>query len=729
MSRSRRPVRHVAGALAAVLACSLVATATASAGGTILDGAATFTRGASGFDTSPDANFSGVSATGSQDHLFENGWAYRVSGDTAEAFMPTPTSETYVGNSSTITWTDVAGRNLFDAVEASEVHATGGPSGSVTQKLTITNRSASVPLSISVFHMADFDLQPTFSNDAAKLIPGTKHIRITDTGTNYAGYEAPTADHYLVRAFATTTDVAGLLSNTTVDDFADTGLPFGPGDITAGWQWSTVSIAPSSSQSFTVRLSVNDATATTTTLSTSPSPSTAGGDVRLTANVAATTGGTPATSGTVTFLDNGSPIDTVPVVDGVATRDVNGFAAGTHPLTAVYNGSESLLASTSAALDHVVETGADASVSNNCTPSPVTAGEAITCQSSVTSAGSGPVQGASWDVTLPAGTTFTSLTPGSGWSCMTPAVGAGGTVSCAKDVVAVGATDDFTLVLGIDAGAAPGPLSVSATVSTTSVDPVGANNTGTSGVAVTALSTTAVTSDGTPVVAGTAVTLKATVSGAGAPEGDVQFYDDGTPLGAPVTLSAGVAKLVTSSLAAGSHPITATYAGSTDHVGSSSATFTQVVTTPPPPVPPAPPAPAPGPGPGVAPASPGDAIGLGGTPASALLGDDGSLALDLSAKPGATGTLTVTALVAGKKKKGAKKKPKAKVVKLVSKSFVVPASGKLPVRVKVPKSALAKLPRKTRSFKATLTIKVGTQTVTRKFTLKRPKPKKKRPAR
>lgn len=728
MSRSRRRLPSAACALVAALACSLVTTATASAvGGTITDAPASFARGVSGFDSSPSADFTGVS-TPNADHLFEVGWAYRVAGDTAEAFLPLPTTESYVGSQSTIDWTNVAARNLFDASEATKVTNTGGPSGYVTQTLSITNRSNSVPLSISVFHMADFDVQPSVSNDSAKLIPGTKHIRITDPGGNYAGYEAPTADGYRVKPWDATgvNDVAGGLANTVVDDFTNSGLPFGPSDFTGGWQWSTVEIAPSDTRSFTVKMSVNNAAATTTTLSSDPNPSTVNGTVKLTANVATTNGGVPAAAGTVTFLDGAVELGSADVSGGTATLAASGLSAGSHTLTAVYNGTESLLASTSAGVSQVVETSADLSIAHTCTPDPVLAGGTISCHATLTNAGPGPAQAVAYSVTLPAGTTFTSLSASGGWNCSSPFPGDGGTVTCTRDLMAVGDVNEFTLDADIAADTAPGLLAVTATAGSVSLDGNTGNNTSESSVFVKGLTTTAVTTGGTPTLSGTAVKFTATVTGPGLPAGNVQFYDGPTPLGDPVALTAGAASLTTSSLSVGSHQITATYTGSTDYAGSTSDPITQVVTSPPPdPTP----TPTPTPTPGTTGAGTGDAIGLGATPASAVLGDDGTLALDLLAKAGAKGTLTVTAAVPGARKKGSKKRKKAKVVTLVSTSFTVPASGKLPVRVKVRNTALKKLPKAIRTFKATLTIKVGTQTVKRTFTLKRPKPKKKPAAR
>ncbi len=83
-----------------------------------------------------------------------------------------------------------------------------------------------------------------------------------------------------------------------------------------------------------------------------------------------------------------------------------------------------------------------------------------------------------------------------------------------------------------------------------------------------------------PSVVGQQISLSATVtpaSGSG-PTGTVQFYDSGTALGPAETVSGGVATLTTSSLALGSHPITAIYSGDANFQGSTTlGTFSQVV--------------------------------------------------------------------------------------------------------------------------------------------------------
>ncbi|MDQ1420280.1 MAG: hypothetical protein QOJ52_2242 [Acidimicrobiaceae bacterium] len=95
-----------------------------------------------------------------------------------------------------------------------------------------------------------------------------------------------------------------------------------------------------------------------------------------------------------------------------------------------------------------------------------------------------------------------------------------------------------------------------------------------------AQTTTAVTSDHNPSVFGQPVTLTATVSvnapGAGTPTGTVQFFDGATPIGSG-SLTAGQFAITTAALSVATHPITATYAGDANFLGSTSGVLNQVV--------------------------------------------------------------------------------------------------------------------------------------------------------
>ena len=89
--------------------------------------------------------------------------------------------------------------------------------------------------------------------------------------------------------------------------------------------------------------------------------------------------------------------------------------------------------------------------------------------------------------------------------------------------------------------------------------------------------TTTLGSSANPSTYKQAVTFTATVASAGAaPTGKVTFKDGATAIGT-VALSGGVAKLATSKLAVGTHPITAEYLGDADSAESTSASLDQVV--------------------------------------------------------------------------------------------------------------------------------------------------------
>ena len=90
-------------------------------------------------------------------------------------------------------------------------------------------------------------------------------------------------------------------------------------------------------------------------------------------------------------------------------------------------------------------------------------------------------------------------------------------------------------------------------------------------------SAASVTSSANPVLLQNAITLTAKVtSTAGTPTGTVTFLDGTTVIGTG-TLSAGVATLTISSLAVGTHSITASYGGDPNFSATVSGTLTQVV--------------------------------------------------------------------------------------------------------------------------------------------------------
>ena len=88
--------------------------------------------------------------------------------------------------------------------------------------------------------------------------------------------------------------------------------------------------------------------------------------------------------------------------------------------------------------------------------------------------------------------------------------------------------------------------------------------------------TTSLATSPNPSIYGGAVTLTATVSPAGT-AGQVLFFDNGVALGA-ASLAGGQAQLSIATLSAGSHSLTATYAGDATHASSNSAAVPQIVT-------------------------------------------------------------------------------------------------------------------------------------------------------
>src|SRR5687767_2951478 len=91
---------------------------------------------------------------------------------------------------------------------------------------------------------------------------------------------------------------------------------------------------------------------------------------------------------------------------------------------------------------------------------------------------------------------------------------------------------------------------------------------------------TTLTSSANPVLVGQPVTFTATVKavgGGGTPTGTVTFKDASATLGTGSVDGLGKATLTTSSLALGTHPITAVYGGDSSLAGSTSDVLQQAV--------------------------------------------------------------------------------------------------------------------------------------------------------
>ena len=123
---------------------------------------------------------------------------------------------------------------------------------------------------------------------------------------------------------------------------------------------------------------------------------------------------------------------------------------------------------------------------------------------------------------------------------------------------------------------AAGPHSLSAVYSG---DANNATSTGTLSQSVLATTATTLQSNNNPSTAGQQVTFTATITGS-SPSGTVNFFDNALPLAScsSVTMSGGTAICVISTLAPGTHPITASYSGDTaNRTSSTGSPLSQVV--------------------------------------------------------------------------------------------------------------------------------------------------------
>ena len=155
----------------------------------------------------------------------------------------------------------------------------------------------------------------------------------------------------------------------------------------------------------------------------------------------------------------------------------------------------------------IVKTGPPAAVS----------GGTITWTITATNNGPDAQPAATWNDSLPAGTTFLSLSQDTGPSavCSDPGAGNAGSVNCSFPTLASGASAQFTLMATISP-ALTGSLSNTATISGTNADPVPGNNSSTAVTTVTASADLSVNKTGPATAnAGTNITYSITLTNNG----------------------------------------------------------------------------------------------------------------------------------------------------------------------------------------------------------------------
>jgi sugar lactone lactonase YvrE len=290
----------------------------------------------------------------------------------------------------------------------------------------------------------------------------------------------------------------------------------------------------------TTLIQVIQQTATTITL-TGSANSLSGKTLTLSATITSASG-IPA--GTVTFLDNGISIGQGTLsAQGIATLSTSALTVGSHPLTTVYAGSTSYSTSTSAPLLESIAL-ATTTLTLNGPANPIDAGTPATFTVTLTGNGVAPT----------------------GQLILTD----GATVIGAQAVTSIGTFTFTTSTLSIT------------THQLTAAYAGDANNASATSNIFTATvrqapTATTLQASANPQILNQPVTLTAAVTSTSPNlSGSVTFFDGATAIGSGV-LANGTASFTTATLTAGSHTLTATFTGDTNHATSTSLSIAEQI--------------------------------------------------------------------------------------------------------------------------------------------------------
>jgi hypothetical protein len=279
------------------------------------------------------------------------------------------------------------------------------------------------------------------------------------------------------------------------------------------------------------------------TLSAQNTTASYGQPIVLTANV--TGNASPVTSGTVSLLDNWTRVAQASVdQSGSVVFTNSSLSVGSHNLIAAFDGNSQLQESTSGNVQVTVQ-GFTTSTELAFSANPVNYGEPETLTATVTSAAGIPTGNVVFYVSGPVTRQVTAALNANGVATYTSSSFGGGTAYIQAIYQGQGGF--------LQSQSTNLPLQVQPSSSTLNLS----------------LSTTDAT-------AGQSITFTGTLQTSGQASGTVDFRDHGVWFGSAV-LNAGSATLSITSLAGGTHSITAYYAGDASHASAMSSAITLVV--------------------------------------------------------------------------------------------------------------------------------------------------------
>jgi predicted secreted protein len=404
--------------------------------------------------------------------------------------------------------------------------------------------STSQPLTVIITSVTN-----TVLASSATAIDTGQSVTFTATVSPQSGGNVPTGTvTFLDGATALGT---GSLNASAVATMNTSSLPVGTQSITASYGGDS---RDESSVSNAVSVVVTQAAvATTTILTTSPSQITSGQSVTFSAKVVPQSGGGVPT-GSIKLFDGTTSLGKASLnAGGTATLSTNALAVGTHSITASYFGDNEDSSSVSNAVSVVVTPSAGATTTTlMASATQVTPGQSVTFTATVR-----PQSGSN----VPTGTvTFLDGTT----------------------TLAVGTLNASGVAMFTTATLSLGTQSITASYAGDSNDNTSVSQAISVEVSQSMVATTStLSSSATQIIIGQSVTLIVKVvpqSGKGVPTGSIKFFDGTTSLGKASLNAGGTAALSTTTLAAGTHSITASYFGDNENSSSVSNAVSVVVT-------------------------------------------------------------------------------------------------------------------------------------------------------